>query len=86
MDVNEFRPERWAEGNVQAWGFVPFLGGPRICPAQQQVLVQATYVLLRVVREFEGIECQDEMLEYVELQRMAIESRRGVKIALVSGK
>ena len=81
-DADEFRPERWAEGKRNSWEYVPFLGGPRICPAQQQVWLQATYVLLRVVREFEWIENKDEVLEYVELQRMAIESRRGVKIAL----
>ena len=81
-DADEFRPERWAEGNRNSWEYVPFLGGPRICPAQQQVLLQATYVLLRVVRKFEWIENKDEVVEYVELQRMAIESRRGVNIAL----
>lgn len=81
-DADEFRPERWAEGSKNSWEYVPFLGGPRICPAQQQVLLQATYVLLRVVRKFEWIENMDEVAEYVELQRMAIESRRGVKIAL----
>jgi cytochrome P450 monooxygenase len=84
-DADEFRPERWAEGSRNGWEFVPFLGGPRICPAQQQVLLQATYVLLRVVREFEWIENRDEIEKYVELQRMAIESRRGVMIALGPG-
>jgi cytochrome P450 len=81
-DADDFRPERWAEGNRNSWEYAPFLGGPRICPAQQQVLLQATYVLLRLVLEFEWIENKDEVVEYVELQRMAIESRRGVIIAL----
>ena len=81
-DSDTFRPERWTEGNKGGWEFVPFLGGPRICPAQQQVLIQATYLLLRVVREFDWIENRDETEEYIELQKMAIESRGGVKIAL----
>ena len=81
-DVDAFRPERWTQGNKAGSAFVPFLSGPRICPAQQQVLIQATYVLLRIVWEFRWIENRDEMDEYVELQRMAIESRRGVRIAL----
>ncbi|TVY68729.1 Cytochrome P450 monooxygenase lepH [Lachnellula suecica] len=84
-DADGFRPERWAEGTRKGWQFVPFLGGPRICPAQQQVMLQATYVLLRVVLEFEWIENRDEVHEYVELQRMAIESRRGVQISGVGG-
>ncbi len=50
------------------------------------MLLQATYLLLRIVREFEWIENRDEVEEYVELQRMAIESRRGVKIALWPGR
>jgi cytochrome P450 len=81
-DANDFRPERWAEGNKNSWEYAPFLSGPRICPTQQQVLLQTMYVLLRLVIEFEWIETKDEVVEYVELQRMAIESRRGVIIAL----
>ena len=42
-------------------------------------------MLLRIVREFEWVENRDEVDEYVELQRMAIESRRGVRIALGPG-
>ena len=30
-DVEEFRPERWAEGRKVGWEFVPFGGGPRSC-------------------------------------------------------
>ena len=39
-------------------------------------------MLLRIVWEFRWIGNRDEVDEYVELQRMAIESRRGVRIAL----
>ena len=83
QDANIFRPERWGEGYKAASEFVPFLIGPRICPAQQQVLVQATYFLFRIVREFEWIKNRDQV-EDIELQRMVIESRRGVMIALGS--
>ena len=87
-DADEFRPARWAEAEEMdttgrpPWTFIPFLGGPHVCPAQQQVIVQATYLLLRMVQTFESIECRDEVREYVEVQRMVIESRRGVQIAL----
>ena len=80
-DVDEFKPQRWV-GKRPLWEFVPFFGGPRICPAQQQVLTQAVYVLVRLVREFAGIENRDCMREYVELTKMTVESRNGVKIAL----
>ena len=82
-DAYEFKPERWDGKKAPMWEFVPFLGGPRICPAMQQVLVQATYVLVRLTREFERIECRDEVREYVVLARMLTESRNGVKVGLV---
>ena len=80
-DVDEFKPQRWVDRRPM-WEFVPFLGGPRICPAQQQVLTQTVYVLVRLVREFAGIENRDSTQEYVELTKMTVESRNGVKIAL----
>lgn len=80
-DVNEFKPQRWVDKRL-SWEFVPFLGGPRICPAQQQVLTQAVYVLVRLVREFSAVENRDPSQEYVEITKMTTESRNGVKIAL----
>ena len=59
------------------------LGGAGIFPAQQMVLVQATYVLWRLLCDFETIECRDEEERYVDLARMLLESRKGAKIALV---
>ena len=55
-------------------------------PAQQQVLNQATYVLVRLVQKFERIENRDPVDEYVELTKMTTESRNGVKIALFPGQ
>ena len=82
-DVNEFKPQRWEDKNPRpTWEFVSFLGGPRVCPAQQQVLTQIVYVLVRLVKAFSGIEHRDTTQEYIELTKMATESRNGVKIAL----
>ncbi len=82
-DVNEFKPQRWDDKNPKlTWEFVPFLGGPRVCPAQQQVLMQIVYVLIRLVQVFSCIENRDTTQEYVELTKMVTESRNGVKIAL----
>lgn len=81
-DADEFNPDRW-EGRRTYWDFVPFYGGARICPAQQMVLVQATYVLLRLVRMFGEIENRDEEVKFIGLTRMVTESRNGVKVAFV---
>lgn len=68
------------------WEFTPFLGGPRICPAQQQVLTQSVYLLVRMTRRFARIENRDTALEYVEMVRMTTESRNGVKVALFTSE
>ena len=79
-DVQEFKPERW-KGRKPQWEFVPFLGGPRTCPAQQQVLTHVVYILVRLTQKFESIENRDSVFEYMEKFTMAFESRNGVKIA-----
>lgn len=80
-DIEAFRPARF-EGKLLNWDFTPFFGGPRICPANQQVLSQIIYLLVRLVREFETIENRDPCVEYVEYVRMCMESRNGCKVAL----
>lgn len=79
-DVEEFKPQRWLDKRP-LWEFVPFIGGPRVCPAQQQVRTQTTYLLVRMTREFVRIVNRDPVKEYVELVKMTTESRNGVKVA-----
>lgn len=61
--------------------FLPFYGGPRICPAQQQAMVQATYVLVRLAQTYEKIENRDPEWEFLQGMRMGVESMNGAKIA-----
>ncbi|KAL9617350.1 MAG: hypothetical protein Q9160_007838 [Pyrenula sp. 1 TL-2023] len=83
-DAETFRPTRWSELSKPAqWEFVPFGGGPRICPVLQQVLTSFLYVLVRLTQEFETIENRDFVLEYVTEWTNTLESRNGVKIALI---
>ncbi|KAF7894223.1 hypothetical protein EAF00_007737 [Botryotinia globosa] len=58
-DVETFRPERW--DHIQPkWEFLPFNGGPRICLGQQFALIEASFVIVRMLQEFEEIEPRDE--------------------------
>lgn len=83
-DALGFRPRRWSETKVRPWEFIPFVGGPRICPAQQMVTVQTIYVLVLLAREFESIENRDPVHEYIEeAQLLLSESRNGVLIGLI---
>lgn len=80
-DVYDYNPDRWI-GKRPMWDFNPFLGGPRICPAQQQVRTQAVYLLVRLTREFSKMENRDPVKEYVERFKMTVfESANGVKVA-----
>ena len=79
-DAARFWPERW-EKLKPMWTYIPFLGGPRICPAQQMVLIQYGYLLVRFVQEFECMENRDEGMRFVEEHRMTKQSRNGVKVA-----
>lgn len=54
-DALEFKPERW-QRKVPAWQFLPFSGGPRICIGQQYSLIETSYLLVKVLREFDKME------------------------------
>ena len=76
-DAEDFWPARWNEGRPlwQAkWQYEPFLSGVRMCPAQQQVLTQVAYLLVRLVKEFRAIENRDDVLEYVEEVKITAKS------------
>ena len=53
-----------------------------MCPAQNQVLTQLVYLLVRFAQEFEIVENRDPVHEYLEKVTMTVESRNGVLIAL----
>ena len=83
-DAEAFRPERWAEmARPPHWEFVPFNGGRRMCPAQQMVLTEIAYAVVRMLQAFEGIENRDPVREYVEGFNFTMESKRGVEVGLV---
>ena len=81
-DARVFRPERW-DGLKQSWNYIPFMGGRRICPAQQNVLTDVAYILVRLLREFKALENRDECFEYVDKIVFTRESRHGVNVAFV---
>ena len=81
-DVEVFRPSRWNELELSTWDFLPFSGGPRVCPAQQMALVLVCYTIAKLVQRFPN-ENRDPALEYVERYRMTSESWNGCKVALL---
>ena len=81
-DALEFRPERW-ENLKQSWNFIPFMGGRRICPAQQNVLTDVACILVRLLQRFADIENRDKCLAYVDKIAFTRESRNGCKVAFI---
>lgn len=81
-DVEAFRPSRFEGRRSTGWEFTPFSGGPRMCPANQQVMSQCVYLLYRIVREFETIENRDPCQRYVEGILMCFNSKNGCRISL----
>ena len=80
-DPQQWKPERWRNKKIY-WEFVPFSGGPRICPAQQQVLTHTVYMLVRLTQKYESIENCDPVTEFVQKVTVTVESANGVKIKL----
>ncbi|KAK0265239.1 hypothetical protein LTR35_017206 [Friedmanniomyces endolithicus] len=60
-DALEFNPDRWGDEKrkVPAWQFLPFLGGPRVCVGQQFALVEASYLIVRVLLRYDRLEAVD---------------------------
>lgn len=53
LDASEFRPERFLEGTARhPFAFMPFGGGPRVCPGKHFALLEVKMALLRIFEEF----------------------------------
>lgn len=55
-DPPSFRPERWLDGDIDAYkqvGHVPFGSGPRICPGRSLALLEMRLVLAALYKNFE---------------------------------
>jgi cytochrome P450 len=78
-DVEEFKAERWGEARP-LWQakcqYEPLYREPRMCPAQQIVLTQVAYPLVRLAQEFKGLKNRDEVHE------LTMSSKNGAKVSL----
>lgn len=81
-DALEFRPERW-ESLRPGWEYLPFNGGPRICPGQKFALIESSYTVARLLQAFAGVESLDEG-DFVERITLSLTMDNGVKCRFVS--
>ncbi len=59
-DAEEFRPERWKSLSVNDNRFRPFGGGARICPGQTLALMEASYLVVRMLQTYSHLESRDD--------------------------
>jgi len=61
-DALEFDPDRWLDARLHKYVsanpfiFLPFNAGPRICLGQQQAYNNVSYMLIRLLQHFDGVE------------------------------
>ncbi|KAL5348540.1 hypothetical protein ACLOAV_005956 [Pseudogymnoascus australis] len=84
-DADEFVPERWEKRRV-GWDFLPFNGGPRICIGQQFALTEASYVIVRLLQRFDGMENRDFSGKALHNLTLTSCSGTGVKVRLHEAK
>ena len=79
-DAEVFDPERW-KARRPGWEYLPFNGGPRICLGQQFALVEASFVIVRLLQRFDDIQNLDAE---PETHRLTLTScpGNGVKVRL----
>lgn len=81
-DADTFRPERWGiESGFRPppWSYLPFGGGPRVCPGQQLALTEVAYTVVCMLRAFHSVENRDPIAEFVEMWKLTTESANGAK-------
>lgn len=77
---HQFEPERW-ERRKQGWEYLPFNGGGHVCPAQNFAITEASYVIFRLLREFENIQSTDP-LPWTESMGLSLRNKNGVMVTL----
>ncbi|CAG9997249.1 hypothetical protein V2G26_018436 [Clonostachys chloroleuca] len=80
-DADEFRPERW-ETLRTSWEYLPFNGGPRICPGQKFALAEATYTIARMAKAYKEIISLDDT-DWREQLTLSLTLNNGVHCRLV---
>lgn len=81
-DADTFNPERW-EKLRPGWEYLPFNGGPRICPGQRFAITEAGYTTARLVKHFARIENHDPT-EFREQLTLSLTLNNGVQVAMAT--
>ncbi|KAI0541631.1 cytochrome P450 monooxygenase CYP539B5 [Xylaria digitata] len=85
-DPSLFSPERWYSWQPRPWEYIPFNGGPRICPGQNFAMTEMAYCIVRMLQKYDRIEYRGDW--HAQQDKMAVISRPalGVPVAFYEAK
>ncbi|KAI1499796.1 cytochrome P450 [Biscogniauxia marginata] len=81
-DPNSFSPERWYHWQPRPWEYIPFNGGPRICPGQNFALTEMGYCMVRMLQKFDRLEYRGDWHAQREQTDVITRPSLGVPVAL----
>lgn len=82
LDAEDFKPERWETMKPKAWEYAPFTGGPRMCSGQQKAMLETSYVVARMLQEFQRVESRDDR-PWVGQVRLTAKNAHGCLVSLI---
>ncbi|KAL8729769.1 MAG: hypothetical protein Q9166_004492 [cf. Caloplaca sp. 2 TL-2023] len=84
-DAEDFMPDRWDSIQPSTWEYQPFGGGPRACVGRQKALTEASYVIMRILREFDRIESRDPQ-EWSGKVQLTAKNANGCMVGLTQAR
>jgi cytochrome P450 len=65
------------------WNYVPFGGGPHLCPGQQFALIEIAYTMVRLLQTFCDMKPGDDSV-WAEKIGLVVSVRSGCKVILTT--
>lgn len=80
-NTEHFDPKQWTKLNPSHWSYLPFDGGPRVCPGQQLDIVEVSYAIVRIVQAFQDTDNRDPVDEFVESYKITTETKNDATVS-----
>lgn len=80
QNADDFIPERWTTTDP-GWSYLPFSGGPRICPGQRRALAECAYITARLLQSVSKVESRDDQ-PFEEFLKITMQNARGVMVGV----
>ncbi|KAK5635188.1 hypothetical protein RRF57_010900 [Xylaria bambusicola] len=85
-DPSLFSPERWYVWQPRPWEYIPFNGGPRICPGQNFAMTEMAYCLVKIFQKYDRIEYRGDWHGQQDTRAIISRPTLGVPVAFYAAK